>query len=44
MLEEDIQILQDQTELPRELAKKLLIFKKGDIVESILQLRILRFF
>ena len=37
MLEEDIQILIDQTELPRDLAKKLLIFKKGDVVESILE-------
>ena len=37
MLEEDIQILIEQTELPRDLAKKLLIFKKGDIVESILE-------
>lgn len=37
MLEEDIQILIDQTELPRDLAKKLLIFKKGDLVESILE-------
>ena len=37
MLEEDIEILIEQTELPRNLAKKLLIFKKGDIVESILE-------
>lgn len=37
MLEDDIQILIDQTELPRELAKKLLILKKGDVVESILE-------
>ena len=37
MLEEDIQILIDQTELARDLAKKLLIFKKGDVVESILE-------
>ena len=37
MLEEDIQILIDQTNLPRDLAKKLLIFKKGDVVESILE-------
>lgn len=37
MLEEDIQILIDQTELPRDLAKKLLIFNKGDVVESILE-------
>ena len=36
MLEEDIQILIDQTALPRDLAKKLLIFKKGDLVESII--------
>ena len=36
MLEEDIQILVDQTELSRDLAKQLLILKKGDIVESIL--------
>ena len=32
-----IQILIEQTELSRDLAKKLLIFKKGDIVESILE-------
>lgn len=36
MLEEDIQILVDQTELSRDLAKQLLILKKGDVVESIL--------
>jgi len=37
MLEEDIQILIEQTELSRDLAKKLLILKKGDIVESIIE-------
>lgn len=36
MLEEDLQILIDQTDIPRDLAKKLLIHKKGDLVESIL--------
>ena len=37
MLEEDLQILIDQTDMPRDLAKKLLIHKKGDLVESILE-------
>ena len=37
MLEEDLQILIDQTDMPRDLAKKLLIQKKGDLVESILE-------
>ena len=37
MLEEDLQILIDQTDIPRDLAKKLLIHKKGDLVESIHQ-------
>jgi hypothetical protein len=38
MSEEDIQILIDQTSISRELAKKLIIYKGGDIVESILEL------
>ena len=37
MLEEDLQILIEQTNIPRDLAKKLLIQKKGDLVESILE-------
>lgn len=36
MLEEDLQILIDQTGISRDLAKRLLIQKKGDLVESIL--------
>ena len=36
MLEEDLQILIDQTGVSRDLAKRLLIQKKGDLVESIL--------
>ena len=37
MLEEDLQILIEQTDIPRDLAKRLLIQKKGDLVESILE-------
>ena len=37
MLEEDLQILIEQTDIPRDLAKKLLIHKNGDLVESILE-------
>jgi hypothetical protein len=38
MSEEDIQILIDQTTISRELAKKLIIYKGGDLVECILEL------
>lgn len=38
MSEEDIQILIDQTTISRELAKKLIIYKGGDVVECILEL------
>lgn len=37
LTEEDIEILISQTGLSRELAKKLLIFKQGEIVECILE-------
>lgn len=36
MLEEDLQILIDQTDISRDLAKRLLIQKNGDLVESII--------
>ena len=36
--EEDIQILLDQTQINRELAKKLIVYKRGDLVECILEL------
>ena len=36
--EEDIQILLDQTQINRELAKKLIVYKGGDLVECILEL------
>ena len=38
MAEEDIQILLDQTNINRELAKELIIHKNGDIVECILEM------
>ena len=38
MAEEDIQILLDQTNLNRELAKELIIHKNGDVVECILEM------
>lgn len=38
MAEEDIQILLDQTNLNRELAKELIIHKHGDVVECILEM------
>ena len=38
MSNEDIQILIDQTNINRDLAKKLLLYKGGDIVESILEI------
>ena len=38
MLEEDIDILISQTGIDRDLAKKLLIYKNGDLVESILEI------
>ena len=36
--EEDIQILIDQGNITREIAKKLIVFKGGDLVESILEI------
>ena len=38
MAEEDIQILLDQTNINRELAKELIIHKHGDVVECILEM------
>ena len=38
MLEEDIDILISQTGIDRDLAKQLLIYKNGDLVESILEI------
>lgn len=38
MSEEDIQILLDQTNINRELAKELIIHKHGDVVECILEM------
>ena len=37
--EEDIQILIDQTDIDKELAKKLLQHNRGDLVESIIQIQ-----
>ena len=37
--EEDIQILIDQTDIDKELAKKLLHHNRGDLVESIIQIQ-----
>lgn len=36
--EEDIKILMEQTDIDKEMAKKLLLHNKGDLVESIIQI------
>lgn len=37
MSEKDLEILIEQTNISRDIAKKLLLFKNGDVVESILE-------
>ena len=37
MAEKDLDILIEQTNINRDIAKKLLLFKNGDVVESILE-------